>query len=164
MNEPLELFARAAVIGAAGSALIDIWSLALRHWFHVRTLDYAMVGRWLGHMPKGRIAHERIGASPAVRGERPLGWIAHYAIGISFALVLLLIEGHDWAHSPTLAPALIVGLATIAAPWFVMQPAFGMGIAGSRTPNPWPGRLRNLGTHAVYGVGLYLTAVAISGV
>lgn len=48
------------------------------------------------------------------------------------------------------------------APWFIMQPAFGAGIAGSKTPNPLAGRLRNLGTHTVYGLGLYATALALS--
>jgi hypothetical protein len=43
-----------------------------------------------------------------------------------------------------------------------MQPAMGAGIAGSRNPNPRATRLRNLGTHAVYGVGLYFSALALS--
>jgi hypothetical protein len=43
-----------------------------------------------------------------------------------------------------------------------MQPAFGAGIAGSNTPAPRAGRLRNLGTHTVYGLGLYLSAVCLS--
>ena len=45
-----------------------------------------------------------------------------------------------------------------------MQPAMGAGIAGSRTPNPWATRARNLVTHAVYGIGLYVTAVALAAV
>jgi hypothetical protein len=57
-----------------------------------------------------------------------------------------------------------VGLVTIAGPWFVMQPAMGAGFAGSRTPNPGATRLRNLATHTVYGIGLYLTALAVAAV
>ena len=56
-----------------------------------------------------------------------------------------------------------MGLATVVAPWFVMQPAMGAGIAGSRTPDPRATRLRNLGTHAVYGLGLYLAAIVLAG-
>jgi hypothetical protein len=55
-----------------------------------------------------------------------------------------------------------VGLGTIVAPWFVMQPAMGAGIAGSRTPNPAATRLRNLGTHTVYGIGLYASALILA--
>lgn len=41
-----------------------------------------------------------------------------------------------------------------------MQPAFGMGVAASRTPNPTVARWRRLRTHAIYGFGLYLAAIA----
>ena len=63
---------------------------------------------------------------------------------------------------PSIGPALAVGLGTIVAPWFVMQPAMGAGFAGSRSPNPTATRLRNLATHTIYGVGLYLAAAAMA--
>jgi hypothetical protein len=162
MTDVAELLIGSALIGMGAAALMDVWSLALRRGFGIPTLDYALLGRWIGHFPRGRFAHQRIAAAPPVAGERPLGWLAHYAIGILFALPLLAIWGPDWLQSPTIWPALLVGVGTIVAPWFVMQPAMGAGIAGSRTPNPRATRLRNLGTHVVYGVGLYLSAVALS--
>lgn len=151
-----------AVIGVGGAALMDLWGLILRRGFGVPTLDYALLGRWIGHIARGRFFHDRIATAPPVPGERPLGWLAHYAIGVTFALVLLAIWGLDWVRAPTIRPAMVVGLGTIVAPWFVMQPAMGAGIAGSRTPNPRATRLRNLGTHAIYGVGLYLSALLLS--
>jgi hypothetical protein len=162
MTNTTELLARGVLIGIGGSALIDVWSLILRRVFHVATLDYAMLGRWIGHFPQGRFFHQRIALADRVRGERPLGWVAHYSIGIAFALVLLGIWGIDWAKSPTVVPALLIGIGSIAAPWFVMQPALGAGIAGSKTQAPLAGRLRNLGTHTVYGVGLYVSALGLS--
>ncbi|OAI42322.1 hypothetical protein AYO38_11530 [bacterium SCGC AG-212-C10] len=162
MNSTTGILSTAILIGSGGAALIDLWSLALRRAFHVTTLDYALLGRWIGHFRSGRFLHTRIAAAPRVRGERFLGWTAHYAIGVGFALVLLALFGTDWAGSPTIVPALLVGLGSIAAPWFIMQPAFGAGIAGSRTANPAASRLRNLGTHTVYGLGLYLSAVLLS--
>lgn len=84
-------------------------------------------------------------------------------IGVTFAYLLIAVAGVSWLFRPTIGPPLAVGLATIIAPWFVMQPAMGAGFAGSRTPDPRATRLRNLGTHAVYGVGLYLTALALVG-
>jgi hypothetical protein len=162
MTDLFELFVIAALLGTAGSVFIDIWSFILRRQFHVATLDYAMLGRWIGHFPRGTFFHKRITAAPAIRGERPLGWTAHYAIGIGFALVLLAVWGQDWAKSPTVLPPLIVGIGSVIAPWFVMQPAFGVGIAGAKTARPWAGRLRNLGTHTVDGLGLYVSALAIA--
>jgi hypothetical protein len=162
MNDAVVFVAAGVLMGVTGSALMDAWSLILRRRFHVPTLDYALLGRWIGHFPQGRFFHERIASADPVRGERPLGWVAHYSIGVAFAFLLLAIWGLDWARSPTIWPALLIGLGTIAAPWFVMQPAIGAGIAGSRTPDPRATRLRNIGTHAVHGVGLYLSGVALS--
>ena len=157
-----EIVFRGLVMGVAAAALMDAWALVLRRAFGIPTLDYALLGRWIGHFPRGRILHERSGLSEPVRGERPLGWLAHYAIGVGFAVLLLVGWGLDWARSPSPWPALIVGLGTIVAPWFVMQPAMGAGIAGSRTPNPAATRLRNLGTHTVYGIGLYASALTLA--
>ena len=158
----VEIAVRGLVMGVAAAALMDAWGLVLRRGFGIPTLDYAMLGRWIGNIPRGRFAHARMSAAEPVPGERPLGWLAHYAIGVAFAVVLLVGWGLDWARSPSLVPALIVGLGTIIAPWFVMQPAMGAGIAGSRTPNPAATRLRNLGTHAVYGIGLYVSALILA--
>jgi hypothetical protein len=162
MNDVVEIAARGIVMGLIGAAVMDLWGLALRRGFRIPTLDYAMLGRWIGHMPRGRLVHDRIAMAAPVPGERALGWLAHYGIGVAFAMVLLAIWGLDWARSPSVWPALIVGLGTIAAPWLVMQPAMGAGIAGSRTPSPAATRVRNLGTHAVYGLGLYGAAVGLS--
>lgn len=162
MTESIEFVATGMVMGVAGSAFIDTWAFVLRRTLHVPTLDYAMVGRWIGHMPQGRFVHQRIAASAPIRGERLLGWMAHYSIGAAFAFVLLGLWGLEWAHSPTIGPAMLVGLGTVLAPWLVLQPAFGAGIAGSKTANPTAGRLRNLSTHFVYGLGLYVAALVVS--
>jgi hypothetical protein len=61
-----------------------------------------------------------------------------------------------------LLPALAIGLITLSAPFFVMQPAMGAGIAASKTPAPNVARLRSLMTHTVFGVGLYLSAALLA--
>ncbi|MNC95445.1 hypothetical protein D3C83_125650 [compost metagenome] len=50
------------------------------------------------------------------------------------------------------------GLATVLVPYLVMQPAFGLGIAASRTKNPGAARLKSLMTHAIFGLGLFVSA------
>jgi hypothetical protein len=159
MTDVAQSLVAGALIGLGAAALMDVWSLVLRRGFGIPTLDYALLGRWIGHFPRGRFVHQGITRSEPVPGERPLGWLAHYAIGVAFAFLLVALWGPGWLHAPTLVPALIVGIGTVVAPWFVMQPAMGIGIAGSRSPNPRATRLRNLGTHTVYGLGLYLAAV-----
>jgi hypothetical protein len=161
MPDSLDLVVRGIVMGVVGSALMDVWSAALRR-SGIPTLDYRLLGRWIGHIPKGRFVHERIARSEAVTGEAAIGWFAHYSIGIAFAFVLLAIWGRPWLESPTILPAIAVGLGTVVAPWFVMQPAMGAGLAGSKSPNPAATRIRNLGTHVIYGLGLYGAAVVMS--
>lgn len=151
----MEFVVRAALIGVGATVLMDLWAAFLKRAFATSSLDYAMVGRWLGHMPDGRFIHSRIAASPAIRGERVIGWVAHYMIGIVFAGMLLIVCGLGWARNPTLGPALAAGVLTVAAPFFVMQPGLGLGIAASRTPKPNLARFRSLVTHTIFGLGLY---------
>ena len=58
----------------------------------------------------------------------------------------------------------LVDVATVIAPYFVMQPALGAGIAASRTPRPAEARLHSLLTHAVFGVATYLAGWIVSRV
>jgi hypothetical protein len=162
MTDIGELITRGVLIGVGASALMDLWALVARHALGIRGLDYALLGRWIGHFPRRRFFHERIASAEPVRGERTLGWLAHYSIGIAFAFVLLAIWGLDRARHPTFWPPMLIGLGTIVAPWFVLQPGMGAGIAASRTPDPRAARLRNLATHTVYGIGLFGSAVALS--
>src|SRR5262245_56579443 len=148
----------AALIGAGATELIDLWAIARARLLGIPAPDYGLVGRWLGHMPRGQFRHDRIAGSPPVRGERVLGWAAHYAIGISLAACLLAIGGIECARQPTLAPALIVGVGSVAAPFLLMQPGMGAGIAASRTPRPAAARLQSLVTHSIFGLGLYAAA------
>jgi hypothetical protein len=62
-----------------------------------------------------------------------LGWFTHYAIGIAFAGLLVGIYGIGWTSTPSLLPAVLVGMSTVVAPLFMMQPAMGSGFAASKT-------------------------------
>jgi hypothetical protein len=145
----------AVLTGAGATVVMDFWGIARKRLLGIPAADYGLVGRWVGHMAHGRFRHERIAASPAMKGERLIGWTVHYLTGIAFAAVLLAIWGLDWARHPTPGPALIVGIGSVVAPFLVMQPGMGAGIAASRTPRPNAARLQSLVTHAVFGLGLY---------
>ena len=156
--EPAEILARTCAIGVGATLATDLWALVRRRWFGVPALDYALVGRWLAWLPRGRLVHRPITATSPVRGEGAIGWSAHYLIGIAFAAVLVAASGDAWLRGPTLAPALIVGVASVVAPFFILQPALGAGVAARRAPRPWAARLHTLITHAVFGTGLYASA------
>jgi hypothetical protein len=162
METIVDYLACALLIGAGATAVMDIWSVARKRLLGIPALDYGLVGRWFAYMVRRRFRHDRIAASSPVRGERLVGWTAHYLIGITFAALLLAIWGLDWARHPTIAPALIVGIGSVVAPFLLMQPGMGAGIAASRTPRPGAARLQSLITHAVFGFGLYAAGLVTS--
>jgi len=159
MSATTEFAIRAVLIGAGATIVMDLWAVLLRQ-FGVPSLNLAFLGRWIGHLPRGRWMHPRIAEAAPVRGEAWIGWCAHYAIGVSFAALLLWTFGVRWAHAPSLLPALSIGIATVVAPLFILQPAMGAGVASSRTPTPVFNSVKSLVTHTVFGVGLYVAALA----
>ncbi len=141
---------------------MDVWNLFLKRAFGIPSLSYCLLGRWLLHVPAGTFSHASIAAAPQKRLECTAGWLAHYTIGVVFALVFVALAPGDWLARPTLLPALLYGIGTVVFPLFILQPSLGLGIAASRTPRPAQARLKSLVTHAVFGIGLYLFAVGVS--
>ena len=149
-------------IGIGASLLMDFWNLFLKRTFGIPSLNYCLLGRWLSHMPGGTFRHASINAAPQKPFECTVGWIAHYTIGVVFAIVFVVLASGDWLARPTLLPALLYGIGTVVFPFFILQPSFGLGIAASRTPKPMQARLKSLVTHSVFGVGLYVCALGVS--
>ena len=151
----MEFLVCSFLTGAGATAAIDLWSAARKRLLGIPLPNYGLVGRWFAYLARGRIRHDSIAATPSVRGERLIGWTAHYLTGIAFAATLLTIWGLDWARHPSLAPALIVGVGSVVAPFLLMQPGMGAGVAASRTPRPGAARAQSLVTHGIFGLGLY---------
>jgi Protein of unknown function (DUF2938) len=80
VSEGLEFVLRAALIGIGATAVMDLWAAFQKLVFGVPSLDYGMVGRWIGHVARGCFVHENIGKSSAVRGERVIGWGARHRL------------------------------------------------------------------------------------
>lgn len=146
------------LIGAGATLFMDGWALLMKQIFGLPLTRYEMVGRWLGYMPDGTFTHNAITESPPIVGETVIGWAVHYVTGICYAFILLAVCGPKWFQQPTVFPALCVGIITIIIPFFIMQPAFGLGIAASNVPAPNLARLKSLMAHTSFGVGLYVAA------
>lgn len=152
----------AVAIGIGASVLMDAWNLFLRRAFGIPSLSYCLLGRWLLHMPEGTFSHASIAAAPQKRLECTVGWLAHFTIGVVFAVAFLALAPGGWLARPTLLPALLYGIGTVVFPLFILQPSLGLGVAASRTPRPAQARLKSLVTHTVFGIGLYLCALGVS--
>lgn len=148
-------------IGIGATLVMDLWTLLLRR-LGVTTLNYAMVGRWAGHLLQGRWRHAAIGKAEPVRGERAWGWLLHYATGLLFAGLLIALAGQAWLSRPSLLPALSFGIVSVLVPLCVIQPALGAGYFAANTPAPVKSCLRSLATHCVFGAGLFLGGVMLA--
>jgi hypothetical protein len=148
-------------IGVGATVVMDAWGALRKRLLGIPPADYAMVGRWIGHMTRGTFHHDRIATASPIPGERVIGCAFHYLTGVVFAGGLIWIVGFEWLRRPTLVPALVFGICTVAAPFLLMQPGMGTGVAASRTPNPWSARLQSLITHAVFGFGLWAAGWAL---
>lgn len=161
MNYSIEAFAQAVLIGIGATAFMDVWLMFLKR-INVPTLNFSLLGRWVGHVFKGQWFHNGIAKSSPIPQETAIGWLMHYAIGIAFALLLVAFVGDAWIKTPSLLPALALGVASVTAPLLIMQPAMGAGIASRRTATPLRNSIKSLLNHSVFGGGLYVAAMLMT--
>lgn len=153
---------KTVIVGIGATLVMDLWSWCQKHVLKVPPLNYALVGRWILTLPEGKFYHHTIVSTPRMPGELLTGWVFHYLTGIIFAFIPHFLNGTLWLSEPSVSTALLTGLLTLLAPFMILQPAFGFGIAASRTPRPWLARLLSLLTHMAYGFGLYVAALTIA--
>jgi hypothetical protein len=162
MNTLALNFISAIFIGLGATLTFDLWALFLKHAFKIMPSNICLVGRWLRYMPEGVFQHSNIVSAPRKSAECPVGWIAHYMIGITFAIVFVALVGNNWLQHPTLIPAIVFGVVTVLAPFSIMQPSLGLGFAASKMSNPTQARVRSLMNHTAFGIGLYLFALLVN--
>lgn len=150
------------LIGCGATALLDLWAILLNRAFASPLPNWALVGRWFGHMPAGRFAHASMAEAAPIDGELTIGWVMHYAIGALYGVLLAALAGGvAWLQAPTLAPAMVTGYVTVFAAWLLLQPGMGLGFFASRTPKPVRTMALNLAAHTVFGLGLWASALAL---
>ncbi|HRQ38850.1 MAG TPA: DUF2938 domain-containing protein [Chloroflexota bacterium] len=162
MNDLVYSFISSIFIGLGATLTFDLWALFLKHAFKVPSSNICLVGRWLRYMPEGTFKHSNIVSAPQKSAECRVGWIAHYLIGVMFAITFVALAGKNWLQHPTLVPAMLFGVVTVVGPFFIMQPSFGLGFAASKTSNPMQARFRSLMNHTAFGIGLYLFGLLVS--
>jgi hypothetical protein len=151
----------ATVVGMGATGIMDLWNFFLRQAFGITSLNFCLLGRWISYMREGTFRHPKIAAAEPRAAECAVGWISHYSIGVVFSLGFVGLASGDWLARPTALPALAYGLVTVVSPFFILQPSLGLGIAAARTSHPGRARLKSVGTHLVFGFGLYLCALAL---
>lgn len=162
MDIALTVHLGAILTGIGATLFMDAWSLLAQRVLGISAPNYCLVGRWVATLPTGRFRHASIAASPRKRWECALGWFTHYVVGIAYALMFVILASDAWLTEPRLLPALFFGAVTLVVPFLIMQPAFGLGMASSKTPDPVQARLKSLLSHLAFGAGLYVSALGVS--
>lgn len=151
-----------AVMGVGGTIAMDLWALALNRVFGQGLPNWGNVGRWVSTLGKGKVFHDDIDAVPPVPNERAIGWIFHYAVGLIYGVIFVMLAGAAWLAAPTFVPVWLFALVTIAGGWFLLHPGLGLGWAVSKTPTPWKARGMGLIAHTWFGLGMFAVALAVS--
>jgi hypothetical protein len=154
--------AQSVVMGLIATVAIDVWAVILKRGVGLPVADWALVGRWFGHLARGTVAHPAIARAPRIRHELALGWTAHYLIGVVYGLAYVTLVAVR-SGAPSLASACLFGLITLVAPWLILQPGMGAGVFARRAPRPGMTRGVNFSVHLLFGTALYLAWLLVSG-
>ena len=96
MSSTADIFLKATLVGVGGTIVLDLYALMMSRVLGVPATNWAMVGRWFGNMAHGQFVQVAMSEAVPVKGELAIGWIAHYAIGIGYGLLLLGLWGKVW--------------------------------------------------------------------
>lgn len=152
-----------ATVGFGATIFADFIAVLRQGWTMTHGF-YCLVGRWVGSLPSTGLIHNDIRASPPIAGERILGWGAHVILGVIYGIVFAVIFGPAVIEAPKFWLGLGFGLVTVMVPWLIFQPLFGWGFGMSKAPEPWKMRLKGVINHAVFGMGLWLSAELLNAV
>lgn len=161
MSIEFNIITQGVVLGTIATVFFHMWLIGQKL-IGRRILNFALLGRWIGHFKSMRFAHTKIANAPEIPFELMIGLIGHYAIGIVIAEFLLLVSSKQWLLEPDIYVAVAVGISTVVLPLLVMQPGMGGGVAFSKTETPLKNCMNSLLNHFVFGICLYMAAMLMA--
>jgi hypothetical protein len=66
--------------------------------------------------------------------------------------------------TPTWLSACLFGMATLVAPWFILQPGMGVGVFAGFASNPYLTGGINISTHLIFGAALCFCCISVTTV
>ncbi len=150
----MDLVVMGVVAGVFGTLAMDSLNLLFARTGMLSKIDVGMIGRMAVGWARGHFCYGHPSEMKQVAGEMLYGYVTHYTIGVSLAL--LYVVGWDLLVGGPASPAwaLAYGLATTVASYFFVFPSMGLGVFGRRSPEGIRAPLSSLVNHLFYGVGL----------
>ena len=142
------------VAGIFSCIILDILGYLLKK-IGIPEPSWSIVGRWTYYMIKnGALFNPTIIEKPEFKYEVLLGWVFHYFISISWAVIYYIIFIHVGIKMSYFS-GLIFGAITTLAPLLVFLPFTGQGIFAKNTDKPIEISLIFFIRHSIYGVAMY---------
>jgi len=137
---------------------MDVMSVSAIKLRLIAPLPPHLIGRWFASVARGQAFHSDIGRVSPINHEVAVAVPVHYVIGITLALIYLVLCS-ALGLSPR-SPVMAIGFAlcTNALPWLLMFPAMGYGWFGAHGPTGTRLFASSFLTHCLYGLGLWLGA------
>lgn len=157
----MDLVIRAVVIGVVGTVVMDLGNLLFARFALILRVDLRVLGRMARGWARGRFRYADPSEMEETQREAVYGFLTHYSIGVGLAVPYLL--GWELLVGGPASPAfaVIYGIATTVASWFLVYPSMGFGVLGLRSPEGWKAALSSLSNHLFYGLGLAAGLVTV---
>jgi hypothetical protein len=156
------LSVRSVFIGILATLTMDVLSAGAYRLQVIAPLSPRPVGRWFASVARARPFHHDIGQTSPFSNEIAIGAPVHYAIGVTLALMYLLVTSTLGLTARNPIAAVGFGLWSNVLPWLLMFPAMGYGWFGVHGPAGTRLFMSSLITHGFYGMGLWLAASILS--
>jgi len=153
---------RSVFVGILATITMDVLSVTALKLGLIAFLPPRLTGRWFASMARGQFLHTDIGRVPPINHEMAIAVPMHYAVGITLALLYLLMVSALRLSPRNLIVALAFALCTNLLPWLLMFPAMGYGWFGAHGPPGTRLFFSSLFTHCFYGVGLWIGVLILS--
>jgi hypothetical protein len=149
------------VAGVTATLFMDLWQRLLHAVAGIPPSNWALVGRWFVQASRGTFFHDAIAKKPEAKHELAIGWAGHYATGIVYGVVYVLMIVEFLGLLPSIRNGLVFGVVSVVVPWFFFMPAMGVGVLAKNAPNRPLACGLALAGHTVFGVGLAVGAMLV---
>src|SRR5215469_8887673 len=153
---------RSVLIGILATITMDVLSITALKLGLIAFLPPRLTGRWFASLARGQFLHSDIGRVPPINYEMAIALPMHYIVGITLALLYLLLVSALRLSPRNLITVLAFALCTNVLPWLLMFPSMGYGWFGTHGPPGTRLFFSSLITHSFYGLGLWMSVLLLS--
>ena len=140
--------------GVLGTLMMDSGNQLFARSGMISKIDVGMIGRMAAGWTRGRFRYGHPSEMEQVENEVLYGYATHYAIGVAFAVPFVFGWKLVVGGPPSPVWAIVYGVATTGASWFLVYPSMGLGAFGLQSPEGFKNTLSSLANHLFYGMGI----------